>query len=86
MPTSNSDNANLTNELASMNLNNDSIPITKKINLDTTVLIVMVSDLIHRFDEIPGFVYENSHLRQQQTSEIENPSLPILHKLLHVIM
>lgn len=58
------------------------LPLTKTVNLDTTTLIAMVSDLVHRFEDIPKTAFENSHLKEQENNERLTPLLPVLIKLL----
>jgi Protein of unknown function (DUF1308)/Family of unknown function (DUF5614) len=56
--------------------------ITETILLDTTTLIAMVSDLVHRFALIPDVVYDNKHILEQKESEKLDPMLPKLRLIL----
>ena len=56
----------------------ESLCLQAKLNLDVNTLIAMVSDITHRFHDIPWNVFNNVHLQQQGRHEQEDPMLPRL--------
>ena len=54
---------------------------TSTLNLDVTTLIAMVSDISHRFKQIPIVAFESIPLKMQYEMEAKSPILPILSQI-----
>ncbi|KAJ3315015.1 hypothetical protein HDV04_004815 [Boothiomyces sp. JEL0838] len=55
---------------------------THILNLDITTLLAMVSDMTHRFDQVPEIAYDSKPLKLQREDELVQPILPILKSIL----